>query len=239
MSAHIYRTLVVSLFAALMATAASAQQKPTSPPTVAPIPPATPVQQKPTSPSTVTEIPLAPSAQQKPTPTPAPRTAPPAQPTAPATPPPATTPRAATPAQPAPAAPTAAPPPGTASSRPQPVNFRIEVQVTDRQDGKVFLSETFTALVADYSNSRISRVTAAPLTASLEVSAQSLGSQSADTVRVKLVAQFKLPNNVDVGQEVTSFIVLGKPSTVIDIASGADGARRFLVQVTVVRAPLE
>src|SRR5262245_14455039 len=77
------------------------------------------------------------------------------------------------PASPTPA-PAPAPAPGSSTLKPQPtaptlapyeralsqpsVNYRVEVQVSDRQENKVLTNETFTALVSNSSNSRISRI---------------------------------------------------------------------------------
>jgi hypothetical protein len=64
-----------------------------------------------------------------------------------------------------------------------------------------------------------------------------------EPVKLKLVAQFNLPKinekdyGVDIGQEVVTIVPLGKPVTMIDVSSGP--GRRFIVQVTVARVPVE
>jgi hypothetical protein len=112
------------------------------------------------------------------------------------------------------------------------------VRVSERRDAKV-TGETYSALVQNATQSRVSRVTPTSTT-SLEVTVSS-GSWVAadDAVRLKLVAQFKRPSGIDIGQEIVTMVSLGKPYTLIDIQSGADGSDRFVVTATVERAPTE
>jgi hypothetical protein len=137
-------------------------------------------------------------------------------------------------------------------------NYRVDVQVTDRLDTKALGQDTFTLLVAPNFPVRISRTAAGSVpvnqlnkrvtSAALEVSVNPQPQPGpARVVRVKLGAQFNLPpgagendpGGVEVGQDVTAMMTLGKPMTVIDASSGSEGRRRFIVQVTVTQVPVE
>lgn len=145
-----------------------------------------------------------------------------------------------------PPAPRPAAPPGAAN-----FNYRVEVQVTDRLDAKVIAQETFTALVSLSNTTKVSRTTPAAR-AALEVMVLPVtpGPVSqypapTDPVKVKLVAQFNLAKGsanekdpgVDIGQEVVTVVAPGKPATMVDLSSGP--GRRFVVQVTLTRVPVE
>jgi len=122
------------------------------------------------------------------------------------------------------------------------------VQVTDRLDAKVLGQDTYTAVAAAGFQTKISRVQPST-SAALQVTANTLPTNQAppDTVRLSLGAQFNLPRGaagdkdpgVEIGQEVTTLLTIGKPVNVIDVSTGSEGRRRFVVQVTVTRVAVE
>jgi len=124
-----------------------------------------------------------------------------------------------------------------------PFNVRVEVLVTDRLESKVLSQETFTAVVQPASMAKISRLTG-PASGALELTADRI---QGETVIMTVGSEFRLrpgtagekDQGVTVGQNVTSAVVFGKPATVIDMSTDAEGRRRFAVQVTVTKVPVE
>jgi hypothetical protein len=130
-------------------------------------------------------------------------------------------------------------------------NYRVDVQVTDRLDEKVLGRETFNALVRHGTQAKLSRTTASvpPMSAALQIRVSGLDPRRplGSAVSVTLGAQFTFARGaagekdpgVEIGQEVSVAVALDKPTIVIDLSSGSEGRRRFVVQVTVTRVPVE
>ena len=126
-------------------------------------------------------------------------------------------------------------------------NVKVDVQVTDRLDSKVLSQETFTTVVQPASMARISRGTLVggpPTSGALELTAEQI---RGETVVLTIGSEFQFrpglagdkDPGVTVGQNVTSALVFGKPTTVIDMSTDSEGRRRFAVQVTVTKVAVE
>ena len=127
-------------------------------------------------------------------------------------------------------------------ARPQTVNLRIEVLLTDKADAKTIAEERLTILLANETEGRVRRDLPDKVPSSnraLQVDMRA--SVAGDRIKLFLTLQYNAPLSADktgvdsesIGfvQMASSFLDPGKPTVMID-AVGGPGNRRVTVQAT-------
>jgi hypothetical protein len=128
------------------------------------------------------------------------------------------------------------------AARPQAVNVRIEVLLTDKADGKTIAEERLTLLLANETEGRVRRDLPDKVpSANRELQVDLKANVAGDRIKLFLTLQYNAPlsadkpnvDNESIGfvQMASSFLEPGKPTVMID-AGGGPGNRRVTVQAT-------